>query len=58
MWRDPIIEETRERREQLAALFDHNPDAIFEGIRARQSEEGKQVVSFPPRVPKDTPTAA
>ena len=58
MWRDPIVEETRERREQYAAQFNHDPDAIFEDIRRRQNQAGKKLVSFPARKPKQEPTAA
>jgi hypothetical protein len=51
MWQDPIVAETRKRREEYAARFDHDPDAIFEDIRKRQSQEGKKLVSFPARKP-------
>jgi len=58
MWRDPIVEETRKRREEYAAKFKHDADAIFEDIRQRQRQTGKQTVSFPPRKPRHKPTAA
>lgn len=58
MWRDPIVEETRKRRDEYAAKFNHDPDAIFEDIRKRQSQAGKTLVSFPARKPKPKPTAA
>jgi hypothetical protein len=37
MWKDPIVEETRERREQYAASLHHDLDAIFADIRKRQA---------------------
>ena len=58
MWQDPIVRETRKRREEYAAKFNHDPDAIFEDIRKRQSEGGKELVSFPARKPLPKPSAA
>ena len=58
MWRDLIVEETRKRRDEYAAEFNHNPDAIFDDIRKRQREAGKRRVSFPARKPLQKPTAA
>jgi hypothetical protein len=58
MWRDPIVEDTRKRRDEYAAEFDHDPDVIFDDIRKRQSEPGKKLVSFPRRNPKLESTAA
>jgi hypothetical protein len=58
MWRDPIVDETRKRREEYAAKFRHDADAIFEDIRQRQRQAGMQTVSFPPRKPRDKSTAA
>lgn len=51
MWKDPIVAETRELREQYAARFDHDMDAIFEDIQQRQTAQEKHLVSFPPRKP-------
>jgi hypothetical protein len=58
MWRDPIVEETRTRRDEYAAKFNHDPDAIFEDIRKRQSQAGKNLVSFRARKPRPKPTVA
>lgn len=49
---DPIVEETRKLREQYAARFDNNPDAIFEDIKRRQAEGGRELVKLPPRKPR------
>lgn len=51
MWKDPIILETRELREQYAAQFNHDMDAIFQDIQQRQKANRKKLVSFPPRRP-------
>ena len=58
MNRDPIVEETRKLREEYAAKFANDPDAIFEDIRRRQREGGREVVNLPPRKPKHKPAAA
>ena len=54
--RDPIVEETRKLREEYAAQFNHDPNAIFDDIFKRQSREGKKLVTFPARKPKHKPT--
>jgi hypothetical protein len=51
MWKDPIVTETRQLREQYASQFAHNADAIFQDILRRQSMPGKNLVSFQPRKP-------
>ncbi len=51
MWQDPVVAETRKRREEYAAMFGHDPEAIFEDIRKRQKQKGKKLVSFPARKP-------
>ena len=58
MWKDPIVTETRQLREQYASQFAHNADAIFQDILRRQSLPGKRLVSFQPRRPVLAPTAA
>ncbi len=49
MWQDPIVKETRELREQYAAQFKHDIDAIFQDIRKRQEKSERKKVAFPPR---------
>jgi len=58
MWQDLIVKETRELREEYAVKFNHNPDAIFEDIRKRQSQTGKRLVSLPARKPSPAPRVA
>ena len=52
MWKDPVVQETRELREQYAAKHGHDPDAIFADIQRRQRESQRALVAFPPRKPK------
>ncbi len=55
---DPIVEETRKLREEYAARFDNNPDAIFEDIKRRQAEGGRKLVKLPPRKPRQRTASA
>jgi len=55
MWKDPIVKETRELRDQYASQHNHDIDAIFEDIQQRQSESKVKVVSFPPRKSSQVP---
>ena len=49
MWRDPIVEEVRRRREQYAAAFNYDIQAICRAARERQKASGKNVLSRPRR---------
>lgn len=51
MWKDPIVEETRELRAKYAEKLGNDPDRIFNDIQKRQKESGKTLVTFPPRKP-------
>ncbi|HEX8272645.1 MAG TPA: hypothetical protein VF615_08325 [Longimicrobiaceae bacterium] len=51
MWTDPIIEEVRNAREEYAARFGYDLDAIFHDLLERQEEArnaGWKVVSLAP----------
>ena len=47
MWQDPIVKETRKLREQYAAKFKHDPDAIFEDILKLQEKAERKGKHFP-----------
>jgi hypothetical protein len=49
MWRDPIVEEIRQYRQEYAARFNHDLKAICRDLRQRQAEGDRKVVSLPPR---------
>lgn len=49
MWRDPIVEEIRQYRQEYAARFNHDLKAICRDLRERQKKSGRKVVSLPPR---------
>ncbi len=46
---DPIIAELRAVRDQHAARFDYDVEAIFRDIRARQKASGREYVRYPAR---------
>ncbi len=52
MWKDPIIEETRNRREEFSGKFGHELDAIFDAIqKKRDNAPGRKAFAKknPPR---------
>ena len=57
MKRDPIVEETRKLREEYAAKFGHDRDAIFDDVQRRQSMKGKRLVSLPHRKTNHNPAS-
>jgi hypothetical protein len=49
MWRDPIVEEIHHYRQEYAARFNYDLDAMCDDIESRQGKDGRRVVSLPPR---------
>jgi hypothetical protein len=54
MWTDPIVEEIRTYRRQLAEQFGNDVHKICEDIRQRERDSGREYVSLPPRPPIST----
>ena len=60
MWTDPIVDEVRREREEYAAGFSYDLDAIFLDLQERQEEarsDGWTIVSLPqpkPEAPSDS----
>jgi hypothetical protein len=52
MKQDNIIEELHRFREEYARKFDFDIDAICKDIQKKQASSGREIVSFPPRKPK------
>ena len=50
---NPILEELYRVRDEYAASFNYDIAAIGNDARAHQGEDGRSVVSFPPRRPKN-----
>jgi hypothetical protein len=53
MWNDPIVEETRRLRDEYAAQFGYDLDALFRDLKEQERRSGREVVSFPPRKPEE-----
>jgi hypothetical protein len=61
MWKDPIVEEVRRAREEYAARFDFDLEAMARDLREQQQElkrRGWRVVTLPPRRPGKHGSAA
>ena len=46
---DPIIDELRAVRDEHAARFNYDVEAIFQDIQAQQEASGREYVRLPPR---------
>jgi hypothetical protein len=46
MWKDEIVEEIHRIREAYAKSFNYDLDAIFEDLRKKEAESGREVVSL------------
>lgn len=46
---DPIVAEVRKVREEHAAKFNHDLEAIYRDLLEQQSKSDRPVVSFPPK---------
>jgi hypothetical protein len=51
MWKDEIVEETRQARDAYAASFNYDLMAICRDLKAKELAEKRPVVSFPPKLP-------
>ncbi|OHB82196.1 MAG: hypothetical protein A2W31_16165 [Planctomycetes bacterium RBG_16_64_10] len=49
MMRDPIVEEIRRIRQEHAARFKFDLDAIFEDLKEKERQSKREIVSRPPR---------
>lgn len=51
MWTDPIVEETRRAREELAARFGHDVDALCRYLRERDRADPRPMIERAPKPP-------
>lgn len=49
MWRDTIVDETRKAREEYAAKFNYDLEAIYRDLKEKEEKSEREVVSLPPR---------
>lgn len=47
MWKDEIVEEVRKVRDEYAAKFDYDLDAIYEDIKKQEKNSERKIVSLP-----------
>ena len=47
MWKDSIVEDVRKAREEHAAKFNYNLDAIYQDLKKQQKRSGRKVISLP-----------
>jgi len=57
MWTDEIVEEVRKVREEYAAKFNHDLEAIYQDLKKREREGQREVVSLLPRESEMIPHA-
>jgi hypothetical protein len=44
MWNDPIVEETRKIRDELAAKFNYDVEKLGQHYISQQKKEGRKIV--------------
>jgi hypothetical protein len=49
MWQDPIVEEVRAAREAYAKRFGGDWKAMYEDLKRREAESGRELVSLAPK---------
>ena len=54
MWKDEVVEEVRKARDEFAAKFNYDMDAIYREIKKQEAESDREFVSFPPKRVKAT----
>jgi hypothetical protein len=57
MWKDEIVEETRKTREEYAAKFNYELEAIYVDLKEQEKRSQHQVVSLSPKKPESIPQA-
>lgn len=57
MWVDEIVEETRKAREEYAAKFEYDIEAIVADIKEKEKQSERPVVSLPRKQPISAPLA-
>jgi hypothetical protein len=46
MWKDTIVEDVRKVRDEHAAKFNFNLDAIYQDLKKQQKRGGRKIVSL------------
>ena len=51
MWTDTIVEETRKARDEYAAKFNYDLDAMYDDLKKQEKRNEERLVSLPPKEP-------
>jgi len=51
MWKDEIVEETRQKREAYAAQFNYDLDAMYRDLKEQEQQGRRTTVSLSPKQP-------
>ncbi|MBF0132217.1 MAG: hypothetical protein HQL75_06485 [Magnetococcales bacterium] len=57
MWKDPIVEEIRKIRDEHAARFNDDLEAIYKDIKRLEEESGRKTVNLKPKLVQEIPKA-
>ena len=57
MWSDEIVEETRKARDQYAAKFNYDLEAIYRDLKKHEEQAPEKFVSLPSKPPETLPQA-
>lgn len=57
MWEDEIVEQTRKLREEYAAKFGFDLDAIYQDLKEKEKQGRQKVVSLKPKASVLVPQA-
>ena len=57
MWTDEIVESTRKIREEYAAKFGYELEAIYADLKKQEEKSQRKIVSSPPKKPVLVPEA-
>ena len=55
MWEDEIVKEVRKVRDEYAARFDYDLEAIYRDIKEQEKRSHRKVVSLSPKKPELIP---
>ncbi len=57
MWNDEIVEETRQAREEYAAKFNYDLEALYSDLKKQEEQNPEKFVSLPSKAPETIPQA-
>jgi len=57
MWEDEIVEEIRKLREEYAASFGFDLEAIYQDLKEREKQRRRMIVFLEPKEPASVPQA-